>query len=646
METVHLGTDWLRLVGLAALLALGVATGCDAPSPPAPTSSPASATPTALPSPTLVPTITPTATPPPPKELVVCLAEEPDTLFIYGGPSRAAHTVLAALYDGPIDTRDYDFQPVILERVPSVATDDVRVHTVTALEGERVLDTQGRVVELRPGVAVRDSDGAPVTFDGTPIGMTQIVVTFTLRSDVTWSDGEPLTAEDSRFSYEVAQQVEDVALRRRVDRTASYEVSDAQTLVWTGVPGYRDTYSFLKLYHPLPRHILGDATIDQLLEMDVVRQRPLGWGPFVVDAWEQGEHISLVPNSRYFRASEGLPYLDRLLFRFLDDPAQALAELSSGGCHVISEDLLAGAPTELLLEASDAQELRLISEPSGEWEHLDFAIEPAPWAQRVPLFADPRVRQAVAHCADRERIAEEAFVLGDALVADSYVLPQHPLHAGDAVAVWPYDPAAGRAMLFEAGWRDVNDDGVREAQEVPGVASGTALSATLLTTQWDPVRERVAEILHENLADCGVALTLEYLPPDVFYADGPDGPIFGRQFDLALFSWLNGLGAPCNLYLSSQIPNEDNWWATSNNPGYASDAFDAACETALDALYGTEDHQRFHREAQRIFSEDLPVLPLYFVPRMVAVRSEVRGIALDPSQQTIMWNVEAVDLEW
>jgi peptide/nickel transport system substrate-binding protein len=135
-----------------------------------------------------------------------------------------------------------------------------------------------------------------------------------------------------------------------------------------------------------------------------------------------------------------------------------------------------------------------------------------------------------------------------------------------------------------------------------------------------------------------------YLSPEAFYADGPDGLVFGRQFDLALFSWLNGLDAPCGLYLSSEIPNEDNWWATSNNPGYASEAYDEACRAALSALYGTEPYLRFHREAQRILTHDLPVLPLYFVPKHIAVRAEVTGVALDPGQLTPFWNIEAFDV--
>jgi peptide/nickel transport system substrate-binding protein len=633
---------------LILLIGLGTACAADPVTPDLTvTPDPPTGTPTAVssPSPTPLPTATPTPTPLPPKELTICQGREPSTLFIYGRPSPAARNVLNAVYDGPVETREYAFQGVILEQVPTIEGGDAALRTVQAGEGDRVLSTAGGVVELQPGVAVVSADGEETTFDGGTITMTQMVVTFTLRADVTWADGEPLTAEDSRFSYELAGQLDDAALHRQLDRTASYRVEDPRTIVWTGVPGFRDTYYLLNFYHPLPQHALQDVAVEDLLRTDGDRHTPLGWGPFVIEAWEDGDHIALVPNPHYFRAAEGLPRLDRLTFRFLDEPERAMEDLLSGACDVLSEDLVAGTPLPSLLEATESDGVRLVSEPSSEWEHLDFGIQPARWSGRVPFFADPEVRKALAQCIDRERLAQEAFPHADAPVAHSYVLPQHPLHAGDALQRWPHDPGAGRTMLEELGWQDADEDGIREAHGVAGVTSGTVFSATLLTTEGDPARQRAAAVLKENLASCGVGLAVEYLPSDVFYADGPDGPVFGRQFDLALFSWLNGLGAPCELYLSTQIPDEQNWWATSNNPGYASEAYDAACQTATQAVYGGEAHLRAHHEAQRIFSQDLPVLPLYFVPRMVVVRSRVEGVTLDPSQQSAFWNIESIDVQ-
>jgi peptide/nickel transport system substrate-binding protein len=199
-------------------------------------------------------------------------------------------------------------------------------------------------------------------------------------------------------------------------------------------------------------------------------------------------------------------------------------------------------------------------------------------------------------------------------------------------------------LLEEVGWRDEDEDGIREAHGVAGVANRTPFTVTLLTTSQGEVHERTARTLVENLAACGIGLAVETLPAEEFFADGPDGPVFGRQFELALFSWLNDFDPPCWLYLSAEVPGPENWWATSNNPGYASADYDAACQATMDTFPGMEEYARLHREAQRIFSYDLPVLPLYFVPKVVATRPEVRGVILDPSEHVDFWNIEAFDV--
>jgi peptide/nickel transport system substrate-binding protein len=637
-------TDRRYTVYLLLLLGAAFLTACGVPAAPEPTATLDPPTATVPPSPTPLPTPTPTATPVPPKELTICQAQEPNTLFIYGGPSRAARNVLDAVYDGPIDSRNYTLEPVILERVPSLKEGDAELLTVFVGEGDRVVDAAGQVVELTADATVENAEGGEVIFAGDVISMTQLVVTFTLRSDVTWADGQPLDAEDSWFSYELASQVEDPALQRRLERTASYEVENDRTVVWRGVPGYVDTYYQLNFFHPLPQHVLGGTDVARLLETDVARHRPLGWGPYVVESWTPGESIGLVRNPHYFRAAEGLPHLDRVIYRFIRDPEEAVEELLAGRCDVVTEDLMDAGGLPILAEVADGQGVELVSASSSEWEHLDFGIQPARWSGRVSRFDERRARHGVARCIDRSRVAAEAFPLREALVADSYVPADHPLYAGDDLHRWAYDPAAGRAALEEAGWADGDGDGLLEAQDVPGVAQGTVFSVTLLTTEGDPARQRAAEVLKADLAVCGVGLTVEYLRPEVFYADGPDGPVFGRQFDLALFSWLNGLGAPCELYMSGQIPQEENWWATSNNPGYASEIYDRTCRSAVEAPYGTVDHLSFHLQAQSIFSSDLPVLPLYFVPKSVGVRQEVAGLTLDSSQQTPFWNIESIDV--
>ena len=162
--------------------------------------------PTGTPSQVAPPVITPTPTV---SALTVCLGEEPNTLYPFGGPNQAALSVLAAIDDGPIDTLSYNYQPVILQKLPSLADGDAQIVPVSVKAGSKIVDAAGNLTALATGTQVRPAscrtDGCVITYDGvTPLQMDQMTVTFKLRADITWSDGSPLTADDSVYAYQLA----------------------------------------------------------------------------------------------------------------------------------------------------------------------------------------------------------------------------------------------------------------------------------------------------------------------------------------------------------------------------------------------------------------------------------------------------------
>ena len=97
---------------------------------------------------------TPTATVVPPRSLVVCVGQEPQSLYAYAGSSRSMWSILEAIYDGPFDTRQYSAQPVILTKMPSLADGDVVIQPVAVRSGEEVLDANGDLVSLEAGTRV------------------------------------------------------------------------------------------------------------------------------------------------------------------------------------------------------------------------------------------------------------------------------------------------------------------------------------------------------------------------------------------------------------------------------------------------------------------------------------------------------------
>jgi peptide/nickel transport system substrate-binding protein len=579
--------------------------------------------------------------------LNVCIVGEPDTLYLYGG-SRLSATrhVMEALYDGPIDHRDYAYQPVILEKLPSLADGDAVTRTTYVREGDRVIDANGQLAELSEGVQIRPSGcyttGCEVAFESGIVRMDRMEVTFSLREDVTWSDGEPLTAADSEFGFEVASDPATPAYRCLTDRTSDYQALGEWRTKWIGLPGFMDPSYALNFFPPLPRHQLEDRSPTELPGYDGTRRAPLGWGPFVVDEWVQGDHISLSRNPRYFRANESLPVLDRVEFHFTTGAADMVAALLSGECDVATHDPDFVPLMPFLVRAEDRGLLQVASAPGEGWDHLSFGLDPVSEYERPSFFGDVEVRQAVALCTDRQALVDEV-TYGRGAVPDSYLPPGHPLYPEDELAHWDYDPTAGRALLDEIGWRDEDGDGVREARGVEGVREGEPFAVTLLTSVHDQISQETARIVRAQLADCGLRVTLEELPRWELLGPGPEGPLFGRQFDMAVGTWWLDEEPPCGRYLSSEVPGGDNWDG-ANVTGYQNTVYDDACLSARRALPGTSAFERYHREAQIIFSHHLPALPLLMRLRVALTRPGVENLQVDATSGSELWNLEALDI--
>jgi peptide/nickel transport system substrate-binding protein len=224
--------------------------------------------------------------------------------------------------------------------------------------------------------------------------------------------------------------------------------------------------------------------------------------------------------------------------------------------------------------------------------------------------------------------------------------------------------AAAGALFDEIGWV-MGDDGVRVASGVAGVPDGTRLSFNFWTTNATQ-RQQATQVMAESLGQCGVETQLEYWVSGEFFADGPEGPVFGRRFDLGQFAWLSGVEPPCDLFISDQIVGDSSltlgevpWlaealgdsrgadtpaflsgWGGANDPGYASLAFDNACKAALSSLPGQSGYAENHLLAQEIFAEDLPVVPLYLRLKLAATRPDMCGFIMDPTNNSEMWNIE------
>jgi peptide/nickel transport system substrate-binding protein len=477
-------------------------------------------------------------------------------------------------------------------------------------------------------------------------------VTFKLLPGITWSDGKPLTAADSVYSYQLAADPATPVSKFKTARTAAYTAVDSLTTQWTGVPGFSDPDYAANFWVPLPQHVWGQMKPTDLLTAATSSQKPIGWGPYVIDEWTKGDHITLHKNPVYAGAKNGLPKFDTLVYRFLGTNSTANVDaLLSGECDVVDQTSHLEDQLPTLNELSTAKKIQVAYGAGPDWEHLDLGIKPAAYddgynalaGDRPDFFSDPRTRQAFAFCLDRQSVVDQ-LLYSHSAVPDTFLPPGHPL-LDQKVAHYAYDPAQGAKLLDAVGWMDTDQDPAtpRVSKGVTGVPDGTPFAVTYQTTQAG-LRVQAAGLLAKSMAGCGIQVAVKTLAPGDLFATGPDGTLFGRKFDLAQFSWASGDRPPCSLYTTARIPDASNHWVGENIAGFSNPAFDQACQASMASLPGGSGFTESQAKAQELFAQDLPVIPLYMDPRVDAARPDVCGLAVDPSARSEFGNLESLDM--
>lgn len=599
---------------------------------------------------TAVPTTLPTETPLPPRVLNICLGSEPQSLFLYQAFSQAERSVLQAIYDGPYDILKDGFEPVILAKNPSLADGDVTLEAVDVSPGAWVVAADGELTMLEEGTPYRpvgcsDRDCELLYAPDQPIQMDQLVVRFTLLPDLVWSNGTPLTADDSLYSYEVAKGLFSPGQFPGLDMTASYQVLDATTVEWRGIPGYLNTHYLMNFYSPLPRQAWEFFPLDQLTTAEQVARTPLGWGPYSITEWVTGDHITLQKNPTYFRASEGLPHFDNLVYRFVADGEEALEALLAGECDLIDQSAALELQIPYIEQLQRENNLKLFYQQDTAWEFIALGIESIN-PQRPKLFAQTQVRQAIAMCLNRQQMVDE-LMFGHASVPDVYLPFSHPLYAS-GLSQYAFDPDAAEELLNLAGWVDQDNDPTtpRTALGVPSIPDGTQFELTYLVST-DAERQETAKMVQTSLAACGIKVNLDLLQPADYLAVGPDGPVFGRNFDMAQFALPVLLMPPCQFFTSAEItgpyPTFPKGWGGMNVSGYRNLSFDQACQSARATLPETTEYQSAHAQAQTIFAQDLPFIPLYTRFKVLVSALDVCQLSLERAYNEALWNLELLD---
>jgi peptide/nickel transport system substrate-binding protein len=417
-----------------------------------------------------------------------------------------------------------------------------------------------------------------VSADGTAI-------TMTLRSDLTWSDGEPLTSADFRFTWEMSiDEHNAVSSAYPYSMITSIDTPDATTVIMHFDAPFAPWLA--GLWHSIiPEHILkpvydSDGTLDNAAWNTAPT---VGYGPYIFDSWESGSYARFVKNPNFW----GTPAkIDEIFFRFVPDETAQVNSLLAGD-----------ADLGYWVEWLDAQKLQdagytIDVVPNGYNEGLFFLVNNSDSTYNGnpighPAMLDVKVRQAIAMAIDRETLNQN-LNLGFTTVPQSY-WDSVPLYNDLKNTVYNYDPEGAKKLLDEAGWIDSNGDGTRDKD-------GVELILGYGTTDQEK-RQKAQVVVQENLKAVGIGTELTSLASDLFFASYDDnGPTYTGDLDIQEWSDIQSYPDPDIYYwYCSEIPTPD--YPAGTNSFYL-------CDEELDSLMTLQttqlDYQERHATFQKI----------------------------------------------
>ena len=439
-------------------------------------------------------------------------------------------------------------EPTTLNYYASDAAITRQVADATSTTGLTMVDEKG---DFYPVLAT----DLPTQANG-GLSADNLKVTWKLRPDLKWSDGQPLTSDDIKFTWEVISDPTSGALSGTggFGLIQSVETPDTTTAVVTystPYPGYLAQF----MWGLFPRHAAGAPADMTTWAWD---RQPVGAGPFIVTDWQSGASITLERNPYFYLA--GKPYLDKLVFRIVPEPAAQSAMMMQGEAQVqlwpgmddkaSYDNLMAGKATETLVP--------------GVWNMaIDFNLskpfdgDPGPTPPH-PILGDLSVRQAIAHAIDYDTLVHD--VLRDT-VAPSTSPFAYGWYQCDIPRVYPYDPEKAKQLLDQAGWV-VGSDGIRVAKGAKYAPDGTRLSLELQGyTNFEPL-QRTEEFIVDNLKTVGIEARIQNYDFSIIFGSWSDNsPRMIGDYDMLIYDRslsIEPQGGLENLYLSSNFPTAEN----------------------------------------------------------------------------------------
>ena len=430
-------------------------------------------------------------------------------------------------------------------------------------------------------------------------------ITFTLKPNLKWADGKPLTSADVLWTWQsVTDEKTGSPYASDFQLVKKAEAPDALTFSVTYAQAYAPALDSWAGLQVLPKHLLEGKD----LHTTAFARNPVGSSYYKLDKWTHGENLKL---SRNASSVLGPAKIDHLISRIIPDNSAQFLELMAGnidsmGLDPIKYSRIIPARPEL------KQTLALYKELGNSYTYLGFNLKHKP-------FDDKRVRQAINYAIDKQEIIDGVYLGLGINIASPY--KPGTRWSNPALKPYGYDPTKAKALLKEAGFADTDGDGIVEL-------NGKPFSFEIVTNQ-NKEREKSAVLIQRRLMEVGIKVNIRAIE----WASFISRFIKTGDFDVVLLGW--GLGLD---------PDQFNIWHSSqqggdkfNFIGYNNPAVDKLLEQGRVEL-DPDKRQKIYHEFAKVLLEDSPIVYLSAGYGLTAIHKRVKGIDSPAPPAGIGWN--------
>jgi len=456
-------------------------------------------------------------------------------------------------------------------------------------------------------------------------------VTWRLRDDVNWKDGTPVTSDDVIFTYEAIINPDSGGWILGIDYVDGIDKIDNKTFVIhfnTIYPGYLTLFGGEQVVI-WPKHYCDAAQGFVAWECG---RKPLSNGPYVLEEWVTGDHLTFARNPNYFEPDK--PGIDRIIVRVVPDVTVRETMMRQGDA-----DILMWATEQVADDLKNEPNVAISISPNSRWVMRLFmnlaakgAIDPV--ADPNPFLADLRVRQAIRAAVDVDSIISSVWHgFPKPVWTEFFRAP----YACD-IPRPKYDPESAKALLEQAGWSDQDGDGTRECHGCQNSTEGTLISMEMITyAEYGEPLELTQQLIGEMLGNVGIHLDLSIVQGSVLWADFQSGGIEQRG-DFNIDLWDDGYsGADPTDFLQQSygseaaVPDQGYNFGRWNNPEF---------DTLLYEAYTLDEAQRKANFCQmaKLLDEELPQILMFSTINADAYSTRLSGIQSNVNS-VVTWNI-------